>query len=71
MAYTDNIRSSRAGLAERFAVFYGNFQEQRQRRKVFNQTRDELNSLSDRELNDLGIARASISRISREAAYGK
>ncbi len=33
--------------------------------KRFRQTYDELNSLSNRELNDLGIARADIARYAR------
>lgn len=34
----------------------------------FRQTHDELNALSARELNDLGLTRGDIVRISREAA---
>ncbi|WP_374431572.1 hypothetical protein [Tabrizicola sp.] len=30
-----------------------------------------MNSLSDRELSDLGISRLGITDIAREAAYGK
>lgn len=37
-------------------------------RAAYRQTFDELSALSARELNDLGIARSDISRISREAA---
>jgi uncharacterized protein YjiS (DUF1127 family) len=33
-------------------------------------TREELNALSDRELEDLGISRLEIAEIAREAAYG-
>jgi uncharacterized protein YjiS (DUF1127 family) len=36
--------------------------------KRYNRTMNELNSLSSRELDDLGIARADIGRIAREAA---
>jgi uncharacterized protein YjiS (DUF1127 family) len=31
----------------------------------------ELNNLTDRELNDLGISRFSIPELARESAYGK
>ena len=41
------------------------------RRAVYAQTVRELNALTDRELADLGIARASITTVAREAAYGK
>ncbi len=36
--------------------------------KRYNRTMNELNSLSSRELDDLGIARADIGRIARESA---
>jgi uncharacterized protein YjiS (DUF1127 family) len=36
--------------------------------KRFNRTVSELNSLSERELADLGISRSDIRRIAREAA---
>ncbi|MEM8702381.1 MAG: DUF1127 domain-containing protein [Pseudomonadota bacterium] len=35
--------------------------------KRFRQTYDELSSLTNRELDDLGIARADISRFARQA----
>ncbi|MDZ4136098.1 MAG: DUF1127 domain-containing protein [Paracoccaceae bacterium] len=40
------------------------------RRRVYTQTVRELNALSSRELNDLGIHRSMITRIALEAAYG-
>ncbi|MFV0386966.1 DUF1127 domain-containing protein [Paracoccus sp. (in: a-proteobacteria)] len=45
-------------------------QENRARRVVYRQTLRELNGLSNRELNDLGISRAMITRLAHEAAYG-
>ncbi|PWR03663.1 DUF1127 domain-containing protein [Meridianimarinicoccus roseus] len=41
---------------------------QRARRAAFRRTYDELSVLNDRELNDLGISRADISTIARQAA---
>jgi uncharacterized protein YjiS (DUF1127 family) len=41
------------------------------RRKVFVQTKRELDALSTRELADLGISRSMITRLAQEAAYGK
>ena len=38
--------------------------------RVYLQTRNELDSLNDRELADLGIARGNITDIARGAAYG-
>ena len=38
--------------------------------RLYRKTVDELASLTDRELGDLGISRASIRRIARERVYG-
>jgi uncharacterized protein YjiS (DUF1127 family) len=42
-----------------------------QRRRLYRQTYGELNALSTRELDDLGINRSMITRLAYEAAYGK
>lgn len=39
------------------------------RRKVYLATYHELSMLTDRDLNDLGIARSNIKRLALEAAY--
>ncbi|EGJ20554.1 hypothetical protein RSWS8N_00710 [Cereibacter sphaeroides WS8N] len=39
-------------------------------RRIYRQTVRELNSLTTRELSDLGIHRSMITRIAMEAAYG-
>jgi len=36
--------------------------------KIYRSTLDELHMLSDRELDDIGVARADIRRIARETA---
>ncbi|WP_354002143.1 DUF1127 domain-containing protein [Pseudogemmobacter humi] len=41
------------------------------RRRLYVQTVNELNSLSERDLSDLGLNRSMISEVAREAAYGK
>ncbi len=40
------------------------------RRRVYKRTYLELSNLSTRELDDLGISRAMITRLAFEAAYG-
>ena len=40
-------------------------------RRTYERTVAELNSLTDRELLDLGISRFSIPEVARESAYGK
>ena len=70
MAYV-NSRSSSVSIADRFAAFFKVGKDAIERRRVYNQTVAELNHLSDRDLADLGLARANISDIAREAAYAK
>lgn len=41
------------------------------KRQVYLSTQRELNSLSNRDLSDLGIHRSMIAEIAREAAYGR
>ena len=70
MAYsTDIFRGPGllAGLRDAFA----RLSERAQRRRVYSRTYAELNALSTRELEDLGISRCMISRLAHEAAYGK
>lgn len=44
--------------------------EWRRRRALFARTVDELTHLTDRDLADLGIPRADIRAVAREAAFG-
>ena len=52
----DRLASMRAALAERTA-----------QRRLHRATLGELDALSDRDLSDLGLARADIGRVAREA----
>ncbi|WCR20039.1 DUF1127 domain-containing protein [Paracoccus alcaliphilus] len=45
-------------------------QENRARRAVYRQTVRELNALTARDLQDLGISRSMIPGLAREAAWG-
>jgi uncharacterized protein YjiS (DUF1127 family) len=71
MAYVNTTRIARKGFADRLMVAKDAVLTAINQRRVYTRTVDELNSLSDRELADLGISRLSISDIAREAAYGK
>jgi uncharacterized protein YjiS (DUF1127 family) len=42
-----------------------------QRKQMYRQTVRELNSLSDYELNDLGLNRGMIAELAYETTYGK
>lgn len=41
------------------------------RYRLYRRTQAELNALTTRELDDLGIARSMITRLAYEAAYGR
>ncbi len=71
MAYFSGNRAQTISLGERLAeiretaaVAYGNW-------RVYRRTLSELQDLSPRELNDLGINASMIRSIALEAAYGK
>lgn len=72
--YTDQLAKD-AGFVARVAAkmsdWLGAFAEALSRRRLQRVTFNELISLSDAELADLGIARAQIRRIAKEAARAK
>ena len=67
---THTARTERAA-GTGFMGMIARLQEARARRAVYRQTVAELNSLSNRELDDLGLNRSMITRIATEAAWGK
>jgi uncharacterized protein YjiS (DUF1127 family) len=71
MAYVNTTRIARKGFADRLMVAKDMVLAAINQRRVYTRTVAELNSLSDRELADLGISRLGIADIAREAAYGK
>jgi len=70
MAYVSTNRIAGKSLMDRVAGLVDSAATYIQQRRVYAQTVAELNALTDRELADLGIARAAISEIAHEAAYG-
>ena len=71
MAYVTTTRIARKGFADRLAYLKDAVLTAINQRRVYTRTVTELNSLSDRDLADLGISRLGIIEIAREAAYGK
>lgn len=71
MAYATTTRIGFAARARRNGGYFQALKAAFARRRVFAQTMDELNQLSDRELADLGIPRFLIAQVAHEAAYGK
>lgn len=67
MAYIATTKSNALRANEIFAHVATSLRNALARRKLFLQTRNELNSLSDRDLADLGIGRGEINAIARLA----
>jgi len=70
MAYV-NSRSASVGIVDRFSSVLRMVKDLIERRRVYAQTVAELSGLTDRDLSDLGLSRASIGDVAREAAYAK
>ncbi|WP_410219363.1 DUF1127 domain-containing protein [Paracoccus sp. (in: a-proteobacteria)] len=62
--------SAEAGLRGRLLGAIQRMQDNRARRAVYRQTVRELNALTTRDLDDLGINRSMITRLAHEAAWG-
>ena len=66
------ILSTNASARETVAATIGRFAERAltllQQRRVYRVTLNELRALTDRELDDLGIARSDIPMVARKAA---
>ena len=69
MAYATQSRATGASFFERAAELRGAFAQHLARRRVYHTTLRELAQLSDRELSDLGLHRAQLQNIAREAAF--
>lgn len=69
MAFT-STQTTAGSLRDTARSLVANFKDELARRRVFIQTKRELNSLSNRELADLGLRRSEITRLAHEAAYG-
>lgn len=71
MAFITDTRTGGFTISQRFAALRENFAAARAQRKIYTTTIHELEALSNRDLNDLGLSRSMIKGIAMEAAYGK
>jgi len=70
MAFTTNIHTAPT-LLERLVAYKNDLAERHAKNRVYRETLDELQSLSSRELADLGMSPANLKSIAYEAAYMK
>ncbi|MCC5973181.1 MAG: DUF1127 domain-containing protein [Rubellimicrobium sp.] len=71
MAYATENRTDALSVASRLDVFRAAIMDRVTKYQLYRTTMLELKTLSDRELNDLGIDRGMIRDIAHEAAYGR
>lgn len=71
MAYVNTTRSTHVSFLDRFAAVVKIVKDAVERRRVYNETLFELSNLSDRDLADLGLSRASISDVAKAVAYNQ
>ncbi|MDF1802721.1 DUF1127 domain-containing protein [Thalassovita sp.] len=69
MAYASDIRTGNGGFADRFAALTKDLGARYARYKTYRQTLNELASLSNMELRDLGLCRAQIRSVAYEHVY--
>jgi uncharacterized protein YjiS (DUF1127 family) len=70
MTYSTYTGFAGFSLGQRFAAFRADMAENAAKRKAYRTTLAELESLSNRDLSDLGISRSAIKSVAFEAAYG-
>jgi len=69
MAYVQNTPHVGLNLTARIRDFVEGVKRAQARAREYSKTYSELQRLSDRELNDIGIRRCDIADIAREHAY--
>ncbi|SEQ30807.1 DUF1127 domain-containing protein [Thalassovita taeanensis] len=69
MAFASDIRNAQGGFADRFAALSKDLGARFARYKTYRSTLNELASLSNRDLRDLGLSRSQIRSVAYEAAY--
>jgi len=68
MTFAEGFYRFEDRLVQRMRASFDEARRQHRMRQVYRQTYDELNALTERELDDLGLARGDISGVARDAA---
>ncbi len=71
MAYVSGNRASTLTLGNRLGEIFSGLSEAYAAWRVYRRTLNELQGLSNRELDDLGLNASTIRAAALEAAYGK
>lgn len=71
MALVNTHRVEGSSVSQWMGDVLARWNEARERRAVYLRTLEELDSMSDRDLADINLARVQIEDIARQAAYGK
>ena len=71
MTYINQDYSLTASIFDRLSNFFGRVAKSLAEARAVQRTYDELDSLSQRELDDLGITKADIARIAFQSVHGK
>ena len=71
MAYVAGNRSTNMSLGNRLGEIWNGLVEAYSAWRVYRRTLEELQALSGRELDDLGMNRSTLRAAAYEAAYGK
>ena len=69
MAYFSDVRTGGSTFLDRIARVQSDLAERFAKYRTYRTTLAELRSLSDRELNDLGMNSSSLRYVAYEAAY--
>ncbi|MGI9367642.1 MAG: DUF1127 domain-containing protein [Ruegeria sp.] len=70
MAHAITATHTGTSISDRFWAFVGNVRQARAKATEYNRTYSELQSLSTRELDDIGLRRCDIGDIARIHVYG-
>lgn len=68
MAYSTDLSHAQSGLTGWMAASVNALRTRMEKRRVFRTTMNELGSLSNRELADLGLHRSMLRRVAWQAA---
>ena len=67
MAYVNQVTAQNSSFMARVAAMFERFAAKQRQNRLYRETYNGLNALTDRELADLGLHRSELTRVAREA----